>query len=144
MHHQPVRSQRQPPIFLARLGTRRLCKPTGGHSVLLKVFKSPTSSCTPRQCAQPRRSWVPSCRGESQCSRQRRRQSWEESQWWWQLQPPILKMFFSKNKSLCALQFMSLGQNVSVRCGNCLHHISEAEPVKVYHQNWILSAFESI
>ena len=23
---------------------------------------------------------------------------------------------------------------MSVRCGNCLHHISEAEPVKVYHQ----------
>ena len=34
MHHQPVRSQRQPPVFLARLGTRRLCEPTGGHSVL--------------------------------------------------------------------------------------------------------------
>ena len=34
MHHQPVRSQRQPPVFLARLGTWRLWKPTDGHSVL--------------------------------------------------------------------------------------------------------------
>ena len=30
---------------------------------------------------------------------------------------------------------------MSVRCGNCLHHISEAEAVKVYHQ---LSASASI
>ena len=50
MHHEPVRSQRQPPVSLARLGTRRLCKPTDGHfgaSMQRKVeTKTPLLCCS--------------------------------------------------------------------------------------------------
>jgi len=49
MHHQPVRLQRQPPVFLTRLGTRKLCKPTGGHSVLF----------TTDEVKETRRRWEP-------------------------------------------------------------------------------------